>query len=170
MITIKDFMEIVEYRITEGSEYCWSSWESPYTLDSWNGEQDGYTVSITFNTKTQEVYVAQAYDYKKNKAYRLFNPLYEEAYRNEALVRGVNPNEATEEFDFIDLESESDFIEKAKAIAQGLEYDDRVTIALELDRDMVFELMKLAHEQDITLNELVSQVLQKEIERLKLEE
>jgi hypothetical protein len=34
------------------------------------------------------------------------------------------------------------------------------TIELELDKDELFRLMQLAHEQDITLNELINNILQ----------
>ena len=37
--------------------------------------------------------------------------------------------------------------------------DDRVIIGLELEQDLLFQLMLMAHEQDITLNQLVEQVL-----------
>ena len=77
MITLKDFMEVIDYKITEGSEYLWHCYgEHAYRLDSWNQEQDGHTVSIVFDTRTQEVYEASAYDYGRNRAYRLINPVY----------------------------------------------------------------------------------------------
>ena len=34
------------------------------------------------------------------------------------------------------------------------------TIELELDKDELFRLMQLAHEQDITLNQLINNILQ----------
>ena len=41
MITLKEWMELVDYRITEGSDYCWSCYgPDAYSLDSWNGDQD----------------------------------------------------------------------------------------------------------------------------------
>ena len=54
MITIKDFMETVDYRITEGSDFGWKCFgPNSYCLDSWSGEQDGYSIGITFDTKNQ---------------------------------------------------------------------------------------------------------------------
>jgi predicted HicB family RNase H-like nuclease len=37
--------------------------------------------------------------------------------------------------------------------------DDRVIIGLELEQDLLYQLMLMAHEQDITLNQLVEQIL-----------
>ena len=39
--------------------------------------------------------------------------------------------------------------------------DNRVTIEIDLDEDLLYQLMLMAHEQDITLNQLVEQILRK---------
>ena len=90
MVTLKEFMEIIEYRITEGGEYLWDSFGShAYRLDSWNGDHEGYTISIVFDTKTQEVYMIEAFDYKNERAYRLINPTFRETYMNECSDRAI---------------------------------------------------------------------------------
>ena len=48
--------------------------------------------------------------------------------------------------------------------------DNRVEIEIELADEEWFTLMKIAHEQDITLNQLVERVLTAEIDRLKKEQ
>ena len=76
MITLKEFMEVVDYRITEGSDYTWQCFgeeAKPYTLSAWNGNQDGWSFNITFDTRTQEVYMVESCDYKHQRAYRLIN-------------------------------------------------------------------------------------------------
>lgn len=56
MITLKEFMELVDYRITEGSDYMWSCYgPNAHRLDSWNGDHDGHSVSIIFDTQSQNV-------------------------------------------------------------------------------------------------------------------
>jgi hypothetical protein len=168
MITLKDWMEIANYRITEGSAYMWDCYGSnAYRLDSWNGDQDGHSVSVLFDTKTQEVYEASAYDYKNNRAYRLINPTYIKKFKKESKNRDVNFNEAWDDVVYTDLETEDDYLEKARAIVAGEEYDTRVEMPLVLDSDQLFELMKVAHSRDITLNELVEDVLQDAIKKEK---
>ena len=72
---LKDWMEIVEYRITEGSDYGWQCYgPNVHMLDSWNGEQDGHSFSVIFDTKNQTVYEVQAHDYTNQRAYRWINP------------------------------------------------------------------------------------------------
>lgn len=170
MITIKDFMEAIEYRITEGSDFCWSCFgPNAYRLDSWNGEQDGYTVSITFDTQTQEVYQAEAYDYENNRAYRLQNPAYIEAHNLEAASRDIDPQEALDDVKFIDLDVDSDFLEKVSSIVAGEEYDTRVQVPINLEKDEMYQLMLIAHERDITFNELAASIIQQAIELSKEE-
>lgn len=165
---LKQFFEAVNYRITEGSEFCWQCFgPNAYRLDSWNGDTDGYTVSITFDTVSQVIYQAEAYDYAANRAYRWQNPEFIEAHVAEATKREVDPDEALDGVKFIDLEVEEDFLEKAKAIAAGEEYDTRVQVELILEDDVMFAAMKLAHEQDVTFNELVEHILEQKIEELK---
>jgi hypothetical protein len=160
MITVKEFMEICDYKITEGSDYCWQCYgPHAYRLDSWNQDQEGHTVSIVFDTRTHVVYEASAYDYKRDRAYRLINPDYKFAHDDEAAGRGVDINQAWDDVNYIDLDVDDDFIQKALAIVADEDYDTRVEVPLTLPDDVLFELMKLAHERDVTLNQLVEEVL-----------
>ena len=166
MITLKEFFEVTNYRISEGSEYGWLCYGSDaYRLDAWNGDQDGHSHSIVFDTKTQEVYEVSSYDYRNNRAYRLMNPDFVYEHKEEALERQVNEKEAWDDVNYIDLEVDDDWIQKALAIEAGEDYDVRVEVPLTLDDAQVFELMRLAHEQDITLNQLVERVLRDAIEQ-----
>ena len=164
-------MEVVEYRITEGSTYTWNCYgTNAYRLDSWNGEQEGYSVSIVFDTQTQEVYETTAYDYERNRAYRLMNPDYVRAHDQEARDRNVNAKEAWDDVEYTDLETEEDFLSKARAIIAGEDYDTRVSVPLTLPDDEMFRLMMMAHERDITLNQLVEQAIRAAIEEEKIKQ
>ena len=153
-------METVNYRITEGSDYGWQCYgHDAYMLDSWNGEQDGHSLTIIFDTKTQEVYEIQAHDYVHNRAYRLINSDYAKKNKKEAKKRNVSRKEAWDDVDYVDLETDEDFLEKAQAIVNGTDYDTRVQVPLELDDDTMFQMMRMAHERDLTLNEFVEDLL-----------
>lgn len=168
MISLKEFMEIIDYKITEGSEYCWKCYgPNAYRLDSWNQDQEGYTVSIVFDTRTHLIYEANAYDYKQNRAYRLINPDYKFAHDDEASNRDVDVNQAWDDVNYVDLETDDDFIQKAQSIVAGQDYDTRVDVPIDLDRDTLFGLMQMAHEQDITLNQLIENIIRQEIYRLE---
>jgi hypothetical protein len=165
MITMKEWMELVDYRITEGSDYGWQCYgPNVYQLDSWNGEQDGHSFTIVFDTRDQTVYEVQAHDYVHNRAYRMINEDFAKKMKKEAKRRDVDRNEAWDEVNYVDLEVDDDFIQKCLAIRAGEDYDTRVSVPLELEDDLMFELMKMAHEQDITLNQMVEQLLRRVID------
>lgn len=161
MITLKEWMEVVQYRISEGSDFGWLCYGADaHRLDAWNGDQGGHSHSIVFDTKTQEVYEVTSYDYRNNRAYRLMNQEYVAKHTAEARQRQVNEKQAWDDVDYIDLEVDDDWIQKALAIeAEEVDYDNRVQVPLTLDDDQMFDLMKMAHERDITLNELVEDIL-----------
>jgi len=168
MITIRDFMETIEYRITEGSEYCWKCFgKNAFQIDSWSGDVDGYTVSIVFDNKTQVVYLAEAFDYRRNRFYRLFNKDYEQAYRDEATERNSNANEAVDGVDFVDLDLDEDFLKKSRAIVKGDDYDTKVSITLGFPDDELLKYMIMAHEKDMKFNDFVEMVLKDAFELQK---
>jgi len=170
MITIKEFMEVIDYRITEGSEYMWSCYGSnAYRLDSWNGVhgKGGYSFSIVFSTKTQKVYEVSAYDYTNDRAYRMINPKNQEKHRKEALARDVNFDEAWDDVNYVDLEVDDDFIQKCLSIKAGEDYDTRVSVPVDFTDEELLTYMTMAHERDMTFNQFVEQALREAIENVK---
>ena len=123
--------------------------------------------SLIFDTLNQTVYVAEINDKDDNFAYRWQNPEFKEQYLDECTERDVDPNKAWDEKDWTDLETSDDFLEKASAIMRGESFDTRVVLPIDLSKDELFNLMKMAHERDITLNEMVEIVLQEAIDREK---
>jgi hypothetical protein len=161
---LKDWMEIVEYRITEGSDYGWQCYgPNVHMLDSWNGEQDGYSFSVIFDTKNQTVYEVQAHDYTNQRAYRWINPDFKKKHRKESKHKNVLESQAWDDVDYTDLEVEEDWLEKAAAIYMGIDYDTRVQMPLDLPEEDMFLMMKMAHEKDMTLNKFVEDLLRQYI-------
>jgi hypothetical protein len=168
MITLKDFMETVDYKVTEGSDYGWDCYgNNAYRLDSWNQDQEGHTVSIVFDTRTHVVYEVNAYDYARSRAYRLINPDYKEAHDDEAAGRGVLENQAWDDVNYVDLDVDEDFLEKARAIVADEDYDTRVQVPVDFSDEELLTYMKMAHERDMTFNEFIESVLRQAIDELK---
>ena len=168
MITIKEWMELVDYKITEGSDYGWSCYGPySYTLDSWNGVhgKGGYSFSIVFSTKSQKVYEVSVCDYTNERAYRMINPKFQKKHAKEATDRGVNLNEAWDCVDYMDLDVVDDFIQKALAIRAGETYDTRVQVPVDFSDEELLQYMKIAHERDITFNQLVEIALRDAIDQ-----
>jgi len=152
MLTLKDYLELIDYKITEGSEWR-ANLDNTYCLTSWNGEQYGYSLNCVFSTKDQEVFLVEVCDYKNNRAYCL---------RDSQLTRD---DTAWDGVKFIELDTDHDFLQKAKAIIRGVPYDTRVEVELDLPESMLYELMQQAHQQDTTLNLLVENIIRQEINR-----
>jgi hypothetical protein len=157
MITLKQWMEICNYRITEGGDYT-PDGLLIYSLDSWNQDQDGYSLFIGFDTNTQIVYNVEVHDYKNERSYRYVNPEFRKlaAFTDSNAYDGVN---------FIDLEVEEDWVEKAKAIVAGEDYDTRVSIPVEFTDEELLKYMKMAHDRDMKFNDFVEMALREAIDR-----
>ena len=170
MITIKEWMELTDCKITEGSDYGWSCYgPNSYTLDSWNGVhgKGGYSFSIVFSTKSQKVYEVSICDYTNDRAYRMINPKFQEKHRKESEARGVNLNEAWDDVEYIDLEVDDDFIQKCLAIKAGEDYETTVSVPLDLPDDVLLEAAINAHRQNITLNEYINNALRDLLDEFK---
>jgi len=168
MITIKEWMELVDHRITEGSNYGWQCYgNNAYTLDSWNGDHDGHSFTIIFDSKDQTVYEVQAHDFMHQRAYRMIHPEFQKKMKKEAKRRGVNKDEAWDDVNYIDLDVDDDFIQKCLAIREGEDYDTRVMVPVDFTDEDLLQYMKLAHSMDITFNELVEQALREAIDKVE---
>lgn len=164
MITLKDFMETVDYRITEGSEYHNTAFgDNQYSLSAWNGDHNGWSFNIVFDTQDQTVFMVEACDYKNQRAYRLINPDYKKAH--DQIPDDDYRDQAWDDVNFVDLETEEDWMEKAEGIVAGKDYDTRVKVPVDFSDEDLLKYMKLAHELDITFNELVERAIKEAIDQ-----
>lgn len=160
--------EAMAHKITSGSEHGWTCWDNARYLDY---ESDFAHVSVVYNTKTQSIYQAEVSIKtemwsKDMRPYRWLNPLTKAAYVAEADKRGINADQAWDDVEWIDLETEEDFIEKATAIFNGDDdFDTRIQVPLDLADDVLLHLAMEAHKRDITMNKMVEIVLRQAIEQ-----
>ena len=162
MLSMKEFMELVDYRITEGDTYGWQCFgPNSYQLSSWNGVHGtgGWSANIVFSTRSQKVYCVEVCDYTNDRAYRMINPDYVKKYNKESKDRGELGNQAWDDVDYVDLEVDDDFMQKFLAIRAGEEYDTRVQIQVDFSDEDLLKYMKAAHERDMTFNEFVTQAI-----------
>jgi hypothetical protein len=161
MITLKEWMELVDYRITGGSEFQWDCFGSDARyLDC---DDNHASTSVIFDSVDQTVYQVTVYDYERNRAYRMINPDYKLGHADEAAGRDVESDQAWDEVKYIDLETDEDFMAKARAIISGQDYDTRVQVPVDFSDEELLTYMKLAHERDITFNQLVEEALREAI-------
>lgn len=172
MINLQKFMTLINYRITEGDSYGWQCFGAhAHQLSSWNGIHGtgGWSANIVFDTQDQTVYEVYVCDYTRDRAYRITNPDFQAQYNDESYERGELGNQAWDSVEFIDLEVDDDFVDKFQAIVAGEDYDTRVSMPVEFSDEDLFRYMKLAHERDITLNQLIEQALREAIAQHNLD-
>ena len=170
MITMKEWMELVDYKITEGSSYGWACYgPNAYTLDSWNGVHGtgGYSFSIVFSTKSQKVYEVSMCDYTNNRAYRMINPKNVEKHRKEAEHKSQLANQAWDDVDYVDLEVVDDFIQKALSIRAGEDYSTDISVPIDLPDDLLLFAFKAAHAENMTFNDWMNQMLREFIDKVE---
>lgn len=157
---LKDYFELVNYQITEGSTFMWSCFgPNARIIDSWNGDHDGWSADVVFDCQTSTVYQLNVCDYAHNLAYQWINPKWRDAYYAEAKAHNVYPYEAWDGVNYVEIEVITDYFEKARAIIARKKPDTRVSIEISLENDLLLKLAMMAHEKDITLNQLIQNIL-----------
>ena len=167
MITLREFFELIDYRINEGSNYGWQCYgDHAHTIDC---TDEHYCLAVTFDRQDQTVYEVTVCDYRNSRAYRMINSDHQAAYRAEADQRGVNARQAWDHVDYVDLETVEDFVGKAQAIMAGQLYDTRVSIPIDLSENELLALFKLAHQRDMTFNDFIMEILEQRIAEVNQE-
>lgn len=150
--------EALGHHITGGSEYHWQCYGPDVRFLDF--ESIHAHASVLFDTVTQEVYeVTLSSKDESIRPYRWLNPETKQDYLAECKTRNIDPHCAWDDVNYVDLETEEDFLDKAEAIINGESFDTRVQVPIELDDSELLYLMKMAHERDITFNELVEDIL-----------
>lgn len=157
---LKEYFELVNYQITEGSTFMWSCFgPDARIIDSWNGDNDGWSADVVFDCQTSTVYQLNVCDYANNRAYRWIHPQWRTSYQNEATARQIDPDEAWDGVSYTQLEFATEFFEKAREIIMGEPPDTRVPIEFILEERTVYKLMLMAHKKDTTLNKLIQEIM-----------
>lgn len=157
-ITMKDFMEITNKRITHVDKFQWKCFgDKAFYFDCYE-EKNSYFLSIVYDILNNTVYQFEVSDYENRHYYKWTNPIYREAHNEEEKIR-ESKGMIFVDCPFTEIEEESDILKKAKAIVNGEEYDTRVSIPIDLDDETLLILMKNAHEKDITFNEYVGTLI-----------
>jgi hypothetical protein len=165
MVNLKDYCEAIEYKITEGSEYTWNCYgpNARYLESHGPDLNNDYSIHCIFDCKDHTVYAIEAWDYRNDREYRWIHPEYQKAFRKECKKNNVDPAESIER-NFIELDVTEDILEKINAIVNNREYDTRVKVPVDFSDEELLQYMKIAHERDITFNQLVEEALREAIE------
>jgi hypothetical protein len=171
MLTLPEFFELIEHRVTGGSEFQWQCYgHHAYVIESdRKANCANYSFSVVFDRDDQVVYEVTVSDYNNRRAYRMINPDFKFGHDDEAAGRNVPANQAWDDILYTDLETVEDFVTKARAIIAGKKYDPRISIPLTLPNSEMLALMTMAHERDMTFNDFVTEILEQALADLKKE-
>lgn len=164
---LNDVNQALGSRIVGGSDYGWSCYGSNARYLDF--ESDFAYASVIFDTTNQTIYEAtlnakEDGDDNLPKLYRWINPSKKEAYLSECKRRNIDPKNAWDDVNWVDLELTEDWLDKAAAIFDNLPFDDRVAVPLDLDDGLILTLALEAHKRDITINKMVEIILQEAID------
>ena len=152
MINNKQFFDIVKFQVSSGSAYPNPVYASAYMVNS--NKRDEFNASCIFNLDTGAVYEIYVHDCVKYNSYRWVA----EEFRDSA----ANMSSAS-------IEVEEDILEKLTAIVNGVEYDTRITMPIEMSDEDFLVMAKAAHAEDITFNEFIEKALTEAIKKFELE-
>ena len=159
LLHINQIFEITQFNITDGALHEWKCFPNAQSV----GLSSQHAVATAvFSRTTGEVYTLEIHkplDDEGHSAYRWITPAYKDTYYVEALKWGYDPDEAWDDVKWHDVEFIDDYLEKFTAIFNGEQFDTRILVGFDLTEPESFKLMKMAHEMDITLNQLINNIL-----------
>jgi hypothetical protein len=100
----------------------------------------------------------------------MINEDFQKKMKKESKRRDVNRNEAWDDVNYVDLDVDDDFFQKALAIKAGEDYDTRVSVPIDMSDADLLVFMKMAHDRDITFNQLIEEALRQAIEQHDIEQ
>ncbi len=167
---IKNFLEAIDYKITGGSEFCWTCFGPTaryLDCDDSQGADGKYSIHSVFDIVDQTIYVIEAWDYVNGREYRWLNPEFASKFTDECSVKGIDPRSSLDGKKFIDVDVQDDILEKISKIINGEEYDTRIKVPVDFSDEDLLKYMKLAHDLDITFNELVERAIREAVDECK---
>jgi hypothetical protein len=122
-------------------------------------------IKVISDIRDSTVYKMIAVDYKKLKGFEWLHPNYEDDYYSLLTSKMVTDEFRLYNITPIRLIDPCDILEKSKKIINNEEYDDLVTIPIDLTDEELIMLTLEAHKLDVTLNEYVMMFLENYVEQ-----
>jgi hypothetical protein len=185
-MTLNDVINAAGARISGGDPYMWQCYGSNANYIEFRDTNGAGYAHAIYDTKNYIVYEIHIEVPNTEQCFRWLNPITKHAYYSEAEKRGIDPNNAWDEVGYTHVDTDELILEYLEDIGLGyynnlpilsskepieeVGEDGRVGVPLELEDDELFNIMKLAHEADMSLNEFVEKILREEILRIQTEE
>jgi predicted HicB family RNase H-like nuclease len=168
-MTLQVLLETFEHKINDGAEYLWPCFPDARFL---NFSSEFAHVSVVHSTTDQTVYQVEvsanpdSWD-EDQPAFRWTNPNFLQVFLDECKNRGIDSHVAWDEIKYTDVEDVEMFLSFAEDMFEGIPYEGKTKIKVELPDRILLKLALAAHEKDITLNEYVNYVFKQELDRME---
>lgn len=101
--TVKEFIQCVNYHISDGYDYLWAC----YGIDAfglmWEAKDLVTSSALVFDKRTQIVYEMAVWDGHSNKVYRWIKPEFLSKYKKECKSKGLKFNTAYDRVKYEDV-------------------------------------------------------------------
>jgi len=125
-----DVIDAAGGRCSGGDPYMWHCYgEHANYMEFRTVAGQGYSHCI-YDTKTYMVYEVHAEIPEKDQAFRWLNPKTKDAYLQEATQRKVNPNEAWDEVEYINIDEYDEMLNLLTEIGEGTYQEDEFTMPM----------------------------------------
>lgn len=162
---LEQYIKLINFRIGDGSQFLWKCFgDNARFIDYDPLGHENFHISAVYDTKTLEIYSLEFSDYTADVDYRWFHPDYLIAYQDEERKMNID-NAGYGNIKLVNIEVVEDIVDKIECALIGVSYDPRIKVPLDLPDDVFLKLARLAHEKDITLNQLFKQVIQDSIDK-----
>lgn len=155
MMAVYNIMALFKNQVVDGWK-PYDSWEDSYVLDF---EFKFGIGSVYFNQTSGDVYMIQVSSNQENDSeYKWINPDYEKDCDEYHLKNGIR------------VLSLDDFVDRVEYIMSGEKIEEWANVEIQLTTEEFNTLSMLAHQKNITFNQLVNKILEDYIENKKLVE
>lgn len=169
MITIQQLFNAAKFSFSGGGDYLWNSFGPNAHIVEFCNEEFGenFSISAIIDRKDQTVYSIECW--ADTLVFRWINPNYLDAFKEECAFRDIEFEIAFDDVKYDDKD-EQDILEIMERVIDGKDvshYYGTVCIELDLSKDEIYDLAMKAHEQNITLNEFISNIVEVAVEQAK---
>ncbi len=149
---MKDFMETISYNAFSSKESSGIFGNSSY---SFTAQNYNYLIRAIFDVSENKVYSIIAIDYSKKKGFIWIHPDYVDVY-----FRFIDDEFNLDDISYIQTDYVPDILDKVKKIYTNEEYNDLVSLPLDVSERELFYAMKQANKLDMTFNQYLNMLIE----------
>lgn len=158
-MNVNNVLDTVKYRIAQSSPYLYQSFgmENPRIFDFFDIEEE---VAGNFTAdESGKVYEIIAEIPNIGVCYRWVDPEFRNTLYQDSIKRGVDPTVAWEDVKFTEVESEENILFKVHCICNRIYVNASENLVQELSDTTLLKLAKIAAENDITINSVITKMI-----------